>query len=105
MLNVQNLSLQINMFVEGFHDAVLLYAIALYEATKNGYSKKNGTEITSRMWNRTFEGRITFTASFHQRKVPLALKRSLHTGSKNCVNLLKGFKSITIRKDWVFSFD
>lgn len=45
------------MFVEGFHDAVLLYAIALYEATKNGYSKKNGTEITSRMWNRTFEGR------------------------------------------------
>uniref|UniRef100_H3CAI5 Natriuretic peptide receptor 3 n=1 Tax=Tetraodon nigroviridis TaxID=99883 RepID=H3CAI5_TETNG len=46
----------VNMFVEGFHDAVLLYAIALYEATKHGYSKRNGTEITSRMWNRTFEG-------------------------------------------------
>ncbi|KAM3842290.1 atrial natriuretic peptide receptor 3-like [Diretmus argenteus] len=46
----------INMFVEGFHDALLLYAIALYEAMKNGYSKKDGAEITSRMWNRTFEG-------------------------------------------------
>ncbi|KAM9392180.1 atrial natriuretic peptide receptor 3 [Pholidichthys leucotaenia] len=46
----------VNMFVEGFHDALLLYAIALHEAMKNGYSKKNGTEITSRMWNRTFEG-------------------------------------------------
>uniref|UniRef100_A0A3Q1GG49 Natriuretic peptide receptor 3 n=2 Tax=Acanthochromis polyacanthus TaxID=80966 RepID=A0A3Q1GG49_9TELE len=46
----------VNMFVEGFHDAMLLYAIALHEAMKSGYSKKNGTEITSRMWNRTFEG-------------------------------------------------
>uniref|UniRef100_A0A8D3DZG0 Natriuretic peptide receptor 3 n=1 Tax=Scophthalmus maximus TaxID=52904 RepID=A0A8D3DZG0_SCOMX len=46
----------VNMFVEGFHDAMLLYAVALHEAMKNGYSKKNGTVITSRMWNRTFEG-------------------------------------------------
>ncbi|XP_068594654.1 atrial natriuretic peptide receptor 3 [Brachionichthys hirsutus] len=46
----------VNMFVEGFHDAMLLYAIALHEAMKNGYSKENGTEITSHMWNRTFEG-------------------------------------------------
>ncbi|XP_034728307.1 atrial natriuretic peptide receptor 3 [Etheostoma cragini] len=46
----------VNMFVEGFHDAMLLYAIALHEAMKNGYSKNNGSEITSRMWNRTFEG-------------------------------------------------
>ncbi|XP_029365994.1 atrial natriuretic peptide receptor 3 isoform X1 [Echeneis naucrates] len=46
----------VNMFVEGFHDAMVLYAIALHEAMKRGYSKKNGTEITSRMWNRTFEG-------------------------------------------------
>lgn len=62
------------MFVEGFHDAVLLYAIALYEATKSGYSQKNGTEITSRMWNRTFEGRIQFTLTFNLRNVLLALK-------------------------------
>uniref|UniRef100_A0A8C6M7X2 Natriuretic peptide receptor 3 n=1 Tax=Nothobranchius furzeri TaxID=105023 RepID=A0A8C6M7X2_NOTFU len=46
----------VNMFLEGFHDAMLLYAIALHEALKNGYNKKNGTEITSHMWNRTFEG-------------------------------------------------
>ncbi|XP_034025626.1 atrial natriuretic peptide receptor 3 [Thalassophryne amazonica] len=46
----------INMFVEGFHDAMLLYAIALHEAMKNGHGKKDGMEITSRMWNRSFEG-------------------------------------------------
>lgn len=43
--------------MEGFHDALLLYAIALHEAKKNGYSKKDGHEITRHMWNRTFEGR------------------------------------------------
>lgn len=58
--SVRNFWFQINMFVEGFHDAMLLYAIALYEAMKNGFSKKNGTEITSLMWNRTFEGKIEF---------------------------------------------
>ncbi|XP_027018527.1 atrial natriuretic peptide receptor 3 isoform X2 [Tachysurus fulvidraco] len=46
----------INMFMEGFHDALLLYALALNETIHSGYSKKNGTEITRRMWNRTFEG-------------------------------------------------
>ncbi|XP_076857195.1 atrial natriuretic peptide receptor 3 isoform X3 [Brachyhypopomus gauderio] len=46
----------INMFMEGFHDALLLYALALDEAMKSGYTKKNGKEITQRMWNRTFEG-------------------------------------------------
>lgn len=44
------------MFVEGFHDALLLYAIALHEAMKNGHNKKDGVEITHRMRNRTFEG-------------------------------------------------
>lgn len=65
MLIVKNLFLQINMFVEGFHDAMLLYAIALYEAMKSGYSKLNGSEITSRMWNRTFEGKIKFKLTFN----------------------------------------
>lgn len=46
----------VNMFVEGFHDALLLYAIALHEAKKSGYSKKDGDQITHQMWNRTFEG-------------------------------------------------
>ncbi|XP_038159583.1 atrial natriuretic peptide receptor 3 [Cyprinodon tularosa] len=46
----------VNMFVEGFHDALVLYASALDECMKSGCTKKNGTEITSRMWNRTIEG-------------------------------------------------
>ncbi|XP_018614023.2 atrial natriuretic peptide receptor 3 isoform X2 [Scleropages formosus] len=46
----------VNMFVEGFHDALLLYALALHEVMKNGFSKKDGAQITHRMWNRTFEG-------------------------------------------------
>lgn len=62
------------MFVEGFHDAMILYAIALYEAMKNGFSKKNGTEITSLMWNRTFEGKIKFTPTFKLHKFQLAFK-------------------------------
>lgn len=44
------------MFVEGFHDAMFLYTAALHEAIKNGYNKKNGRDITSYMWNTTFEG-------------------------------------------------
>lgn len=46
----------INMFMEGFHDSLLLYAIALNDAVKNGYNKRNGSEVTTHMWNRTFEG-------------------------------------------------
>ncbi|KAK2837077.1 hypothetical protein Q5P01_014289 [Channa striata] len=46
----------VNMFVEGFHDAMLLYAIALHKAMKNGNNKKNGSEITKHMRNITFEG-------------------------------------------------
>ncbi|XP_059921303.1 atrial natriuretic peptide receptor 3 [Gadus macrocephalus] len=46
----------INMFLEGFHDALVLYAIALHEATRKGFSKKDGAQITAHMWNRTFEG-------------------------------------------------
>lgn len=49
------------MFMEGFHDALLLYAFALNETIHSGYSKKNGTEITRRMWNRTFEGKKSNT--------------------------------------------
>nr|XP_014345919.1 PREDICTED: atrial natriuretic peptide receptor 3 [Latimeria chalumnae] len=47
---------KVNMFVEGFHDAVLLYALALHEALKKGYNKKDGEKIVQQMWNRSFEG-------------------------------------------------
>nr|BAA07946.1 natriuretic peptide receptor type-D [Anguilla japonica] len=46
----------INVFVEGFHDALLLYAMAVVEVTQNGSNKTDGARITQRMWNRTFEG-------------------------------------------------
>ncbi|KAI5088397.1 atrial natriuretic peptide receptor 3 isoform X2 [Silurus meridionalis] len=46
----------VNMFMEGFHDALLLYALALNETIHSGLNKENGKEITRRMWNRTFEG-------------------------------------------------
>lgn len=49
--------LQVNMFVEGFHDAILLYVLALHEVLRAGYSKKDGGKIIQQTWNRTFEGR------------------------------------------------
>lgn len=45
------------MFVEGFHDAILLYVLALHEVLRAGYSKKDGGRIIQQTWNRTFEGR------------------------------------------------
>uniref|UniRef100_H3ADD6 Natriuretic peptide receptor 3 n=1 Tax=Latimeria chalumnae TaxID=7897 RepID=H3ADD6_LATCH len=52
----QSVKKNVNMFVEGFHDAVLLYALALHEALKKGYNKKDGEKIVQQMWNRSFEG-------------------------------------------------
>ncbi|KAM4049956.1 atrial natriuretic peptide receptor 3 isoform 2-T2 [Anomaloglossus baeobatrachus] len=46
----------VNMFVEGFHDAIILYALALHELVKSGFSKKDGEKLVHRMWNRTYEG-------------------------------------------------
>ncbi|XP_077993685.1 atrial natriuretic peptide receptor 1-like isoform X3 [Glandiceps talaboti] len=46
----------VNSFVGAFHDAVLLYAIALNETLEAGGSARDGEEITRRMWNRTFQG-------------------------------------------------
>uniref|UniRef100_A0A8D0DSH5 Natriuretic peptide receptor 3 n=1 Tax=Salvator merianae TaxID=96440 RepID=A0A8D0DSH5_SALMN len=46
----------VNMFVEGFHDAVILYVLALREVLKNGFTKKDGEKIVQQTWNRTYEG-------------------------------------------------
>ncbi|XP_053304124.1 atrial natriuretic peptide receptor 3 [Spea bombifrons] len=46
----------VNMFVEGFHDGIILYALALHEILKSGFSKKDGEKLVHRMWNRTYEG-------------------------------------------------
>ena len=47
---------QVNSFVGAFHDAVLLYALALNETLASNGSISDGAAITRRMWNRTFEG-------------------------------------------------
>ncbi|XP_046544538.1 receptor-type guanylate cyclase gcy-28-like isoform X3 [Haliotis rubra] len=56
---------EVNSFVGAFHDAVILYALALNETLAANISITNGSEITKRMWNRTFEG-ITGTVSIDQ---------------------------------------
>ncbi|RWS01832.1 atrial natriuretic peptide receptor 1-like isoform X3, partial [Dinothrombium tinctorium] len=65
----------VNTFVTAFHEAVIIYATALNEALNEGYSVTNGTVITQKMWNRTFEG-ITGNVSIDQngdRKVDYSL--------------------------------
>ena len=47
---------QVNGFVGAFHDAVVLYAMALNETIAEGQSITNGTAVTRRMWNKTFNG-------------------------------------------------
>lgn len=47
-----------NNFISAFYDAVLLYAIALNETLSEGLDPRNGKDITSKMWNRTFVGRF-----------------------------------------------
>ncbi|CAG5115044.1 unnamed protein product, partial [Candidula unifasciata] len=56
---------EVNSFVGAFHDAVILYAIALNETLAANISITNGSEITKRMWNRTFTG-ITGTVSIDE---------------------------------------
>jgi len=48
------------MFVEGFHDAILLYALALQEVLKFGFSKKDGEKIVQQTRNRTYEGKSQY---------------------------------------------
>jgi len=51
--------LQVNSFVGAFYDAVLLYAQAASETIRDGFDPTNGSEVTSRMWNRTFRGLVS----------------------------------------------
>ncbi|XP_061409457.1 atrial natriuretic peptide receptor 3-like [Lethenteron reissneri] len=46
----------VNMFVEGFHDGVVLYSLALHEVLEAGGSISSGRDIVTKMWNRTFQG-------------------------------------------------
>jgi atrial natriuretic peptide receptor A len=56
--NVHGKSFLLNNFISAFYDAVLLYAMAVRETVDAGGDARNGTAITERMWNRTFEGAV-----------------------------------------------
>ncbi|KAK6105631.1 Adenylate and Guanylate cyclase catalytic domain family protein [Brugia pahangi] len=47
---------EMNNFISAFYDALLLYAIALNETLSEGLDPRNGYNITSKMWSRTFVG-------------------------------------------------
>ncbi|CAD5111743.1 DgyrCDS1026 [Dimorphilus gyrociliatus] len=53
---------EVNSFVGAFHDAVILYALALNETLAEGKNATDGGTITRHMWNKTFKG-ITGTVS------------------------------------------
>ncbi|GFR01004.1 receptor-type guanylate cyclase gcy-28, partial [Trichonephila clavata] len=57
---------EVNTYVTAFHDAVILYSLAVNETLKEGLSLKNGTLVTQKMWNRTFEG-ITGNVSINEK--------------------------------------
>ncbi|KAG8180773.1 hypothetical protein JTE90_023742 [Oedothorax gibbosus] len=46
----------VNTFVTAFHEAVLLYSLALNKTMEEGGSIHNGSMIIQNMWNRTFDG-------------------------------------------------
>ncbi|GIY98586.1 atrial natriuretic peptide receptor 1 [Caerostris extrusa] len=54
--DICDISQNVNTFVTAFHEAVLLYSIALNETLAEGYTVSNGSIIIQKMWNRTFEG-------------------------------------------------
>ncbi|XP_037573883.1 atrial natriuretic peptide receptor 1 [Dermacentor silvarum] len=47
---------EVNPFVSAFYEAVILYALAINETIIDGMPITNGSYITQKMWNRTFEG-------------------------------------------------
>ncbi|XP_013783431.2 atrial natriuretic peptide receptor 1-like, partial [Limulus polyphemus] len=47
---------EVSAYATAFHEAVLLYALALNETLEEGDDIMNGRVITQKMWNRTFEG-------------------------------------------------
>nr|XP_002122873.3 atrial natriuretic peptide receptor 3-like [Ciona intestinalis] len=47
---------QVNEYVEGFHDAIMLYARALNATMNQGLDIRNGTSVSANMRNITFQG-------------------------------------------------
>ncbi|KAG8177289.1 hypothetical protein JTE90_007205, partial [Oedothorax gibbosus] len=57
---------EVNAYVTAFHDAVILYSLAVNETLSEGLTVKNFSVITQKMWNRTFEG-ITGNVSINEK--------------------------------------
>ncbi|XP_014674081.1 PREDICTED: atrial natriuretic peptide receptor 1-like [Priapulus caudatus] len=47
---------EVNYFVGAFHDAVILYGMALNESLEAGLDIRDGFNVTRRMWDRKFQG-------------------------------------------------
>ncbi|GIY42512.1 receptor-type guanylate cyclase gcy-28 [Caerostris extrusa] len=47
---------EVNTYVTAFHDAVILYSLAVNETLKEGLSLKNGTLVTQKCGIELFEG-------------------------------------------------
>ena len=56
---------ELNQFVTAFHDAVILYAMALNRTLEAGHEVTNGAEVTNNMWSTTFSG-ITGTVEINE---------------------------------------
>lgn len=49
-----------NFFIGAFYDGVLLFGMALNETLTEGGDMRDGRALTSRMWNRSFDGKLNF---------------------------------------------
>jgi len=74
----------VNYFVGAFHDAVLLYAMALNKTLEVNGSLLNGLEVTHRMWNVSFNGRFYCRLAI----IPMTTKHYpySHGGKLYCIN-------------------
>uniref|UniRef100_A0A915L923 Receptor ligand binding region domain-containing protein n=1 Tax=Romanomermis culicivorax TaxID=13658 RepID=A0A915L923_ROMCU len=50
------LNLTLNNYITALYDGMMLYATAVNESMRDKADIRNGSQITKRMWNRTFKG-------------------------------------------------
>lgn len=47
-----------NFFIGAFYDGVMLLGMALNETLTENENMLDGKQVTQRMWNRSFEGKV-----------------------------------------------
>jgi hypothetical protein len=80
----------VNFFVGAFYDGVYLLGMALNETLSEEGDIHNGTEITRRMWNRDFHGKINFTHHKISTQTRSSWKKLWNLLSFICFNVYKG---------------